>query len=198
MQPHFKQIGAARHVITMDLVAGYWQMKLRESSRSKTAFYTPRGKKRWRVTPVGATNTHPAFVAMTVRMEAEWGQLYKKRHLNNNDTTSRWLKEIMKMTKMEDDKEKWDSDARAPWQELNDPEPKSAVIVDAILLATEKATTLFFYLSCVLSVLQFYRVLVKLRKTRFFPKQAELVGADVLKEGNCPAETKNATITNLK
>jgi hypothetical protein len=148
-----KQIGAARHVITMDLDAGYWQMKLRESSRAKTAFYTLRGKKRWRVTPMRATNAHPAFVAMVMRMRDEWGQLYKKRRLDNDDTTSRWLKEIMKTTKMEDDEEKWDPDARAPWQELNEPEPKLAVILNDILLATEKATTLFFYLSCVLSVL---------------------------------------------
>jgi hypothetical protein len=50
---------------------------------------------------------------------------------------------------------------------------------------------------CIISV-TIYRVTVKLRKTRFFPKRAEFVGADVLKEGNCPAETKNDTITNLK
>jgi hypothetical protein len=40
-----KQIGAARYVITMDLDAGYWQMRLQESSRRKMAFYTSRGKK---------------------------------------------------------------------------------------------------------------------------------------------------------
>jgi hypothetical protein len=107
-----EQIGTARHVITMDLDAGYWQMKLRESSRSKTAFYTPRGKKRWRVTPMGA-QPHHAFVAMAMRMEDEWGQLYKKRRLNNDGTTSRWLKEIMKTKKMDDDDERWDPDARA-------------------------------------------------------------------------------------
>jgi hypothetical protein len=39
---------------------------------------------------------------------------------------------------------------------------------------------------------------VKLRKTRFFPKRAEFVGAHILKDGNYPAETKNDMITNLK
>jgi hypothetical protein len=186
----------------MDLDAGYWQMKLRESSRAKTAFYTPRGKKRWRVTPMGATNAHPAFVVMAMRMEDEWNQTYKKRRLNKDNPASRWLQDTMKdtllKTKLEDDDEPWDPKTPAPWQNQLEPDPRSAVIVDDILLATEKAPTLFFYLSCVLSVLQFYRVTVKLRKTRFFPKRAEFVGADVLKEGNCPAESKNETITNLK
>jgi hypothetical protein len=47
----------------------------------------------------------------------------------------------------------------------------------------------------VLSVLQFYRVTVKLQKTRFFPKRVEFVGADVVKDGKCPAESNNEAIT---
>jgi hypothetical protein len=197
-----EQIGAARHVITMDLDAGYWQMKLRDSSRSKTAFYTPRGKKRWQVTPMGATNANPAFAAMAMRMEDKWRQLYKKIQLNDDDPTSRWLQEKMKTclaeTSIAEGDEPWDPTLRAPWQDPKEPKPKSAVIVDDILLATEKAPTLFFYLSCVLSMLQFYRVTVKLQKTRCFPWRAEFIGADLLKDGKCPAEAKNETITNLK
>jgi hypothetical protein len=33
-----EQIGEAKYIITMDLDAGYWQMKLSEASRAKTAF----------------------------------------------------------------------------------------------------------------------------------------------------------------
>jgi hypothetical protein len=98
----------------------------------------------------------------------------------------------------DESEEPWDPKAKAPWQREDEPDPKLAVIVDDILLAAEKVTTLFFYLSCVLTVLQFYRVTVKLRKTRFFPKRAEFVGADVLKDGNCPVEAKNEAITNLQ
>jgi hypothetical protein len=50
----------------MDLDAGYWQMKLRELSRPKTGIFTPQGKKRWRVTTIGAINAHPEFVAMAM------------------------------------------------------------------------------------------------------------------------------------
>ena len=64
-----EMVGAALYIITMDLDAGYWQMTLRESSRAKTAFYISRGKKRWKVTPMGATNAHPAFVAITMELK---------------------------------------------------------------------------------------------------------------------------------
>jgi hypothetical protein len=42
-----EKAGDARYFITMDLDAGYWQVNMRKSARAKTAFYTPRGKKRF-------------------------------------------------------------------------------------------------------------------------------------------------------
>ena len=78
-------VAAAMYIITMDLDAGYWQMKLRESSKAKTAFYVPRGKKRWTVTPMGATNAHPAFVAMAMELEDKWNQLYRDTRMEMQD-----------------------------------------------------------------------------------------------------------------
>ena len=69
----------------MDLDAGYWQMFLNEQSRSKTAFYIPRGKKRWKRTPMGATNAHPAFVAMMMQMEDEWNAKYEAERRNKKN-----------------------------------------------------------------------------------------------------------------
>ena len=80
-----EMVAAALYIITMDLDAGYWQMKLRESSKAKTAFYVPRGKKRWTVTPMGATNAHPAFVAMAMELEDKWNQLYRETRMKEQD-----------------------------------------------------------------------------------------------------------------
>jgi hypothetical protein len=75
--------------------------------------------------------------------------------------------------------------------------PGSAVIVDDVILFAKTLWQLLFYFTCVLSVLQHHRVTVKLRKTRLLPKRAEFVGVDVTKEGNKPAQSKYATITEL-
>jgi hypothetical protein len=49
---------------------------LTESSKPKTAFFIPEGKKRWNGMPtMGATNAHPMFVAMAVASKIEWTNL---------------------------------------------------------------------------------------------------------------------------
>ena len=85
-----------------------------------------------------------------------------------------------------------------PWSRKEEPMPKSAVIVDDIILAAVDPYTLLFYFSCVLEVLQHHRVTANLRKSRFFPKRAEFVGVDVLPSGNAPAQSKNKAIRALK
>ena len=62
----------AKFFLTMDLDAGYWQVKLEEESRAKLAFFTPNGKKRWTVMPMGFANSHAIFVAMMTVMQTEW------------------------------------------------------------------------------------------------------------------------------
>ena len=52
------------YFISFDLDCGYWQVQLEEASRSKTAFFTPDGKLRWTVLPMGFLNSHAIFVAM--------------------------------------------------------------------------------------------------------------------------------------
>lgn len=99
----------------------------------------------------------------------------------------------------DNENENWNPKRTEPaWTREEEPAPKSAVIVDDVILAAVNPTTLLYYYTCVLSVLQFYRVTVKLRKSRFFPRRAEFVGLDVLNEGNSPAVSKNEAITNLK
>ena len=204
-------IGEAKYVITMDLDAGYWQMFLNKQSRSKTAFYIPRGKKRWKRTPMGATNAHPAFVAMMMQMEDEWNDKYEaeRRDKTNAKAIIEMMQHHFNNRKQQtikgnnnccdNENENWNPERTEPaWTREEEPAPKSAVIVDDVILAAVNATTLLYYYTCVLSVLQFYRVTVKLRKSRFFPKRAEFVGLDVLNEGNSPARSKNEAIMNLE
>ena len=76
-----KAIGDRRYYITMDLDSGYWQIEAEPSSRAKLAFFTPTGKKRWTVMPMGATNAHPVFVALVSKFKEEWDAKAKRRGL---------------------------------------------------------------------------------------------------------------------
>ena len=53
------------------------------SSKPKLAFFTPTGKKRFTVMPMGATNAHPVFVALVNRFKDEWDALAKKEGITN-------------------------------------------------------------------------------------------------------------------
>ena len=64
----------ALYFLSMDLDAGYWQVELERQSRSKTAFFTLRGKKRWTVMPMGFLNSHAIFVAMMAVMGKQWDE----------------------------------------------------------------------------------------------------------------------------
>ena len=76
-----KAIGDRRYYITMDLDSGYWQIEAEASSRAKLAFFTPTGKKRWTVMPMGATNAHPVFVALISKFKQEWDAKAERRGL---------------------------------------------------------------------------------------------------------------------
>ena len=65
----------------MDLDSGYWQIETEPSSKAKLAFFTPNGKKRWTVMPMGATNAHPVFVALISKFKKEWDQKAIQRGL---------------------------------------------------------------------------------------------------------------------
>lgn len=83
-------------------------------------------------------------------------------------------------------KKQWDALAC----NLHLPDPRSAVIVDDIILSARDPNTLINFLVCVLKILQHHRVTVKLKKCRFLPSTAEFVGLDIHREGNSPAKSK--------
>jgi hypothetical protein len=79
-----EKLGDAKHYITADLDAGYWQVKMNKKAKDKTAFFIPNGKKHFNSMPMGATNAHPFFVAMIAKMERKWNKLYAKRVAKQN------------------------------------------------------------------------------------------------------------------
>jgi hypothetical protein len=203
-----EKAGEAEYFITMDLDAGYWQVNMRASARAKTAFYTPRGKKRFRSMPMGTKNSHPAFVAMVTSFEDKWDKLYHQTYHQREQTQGSGKKNRKdKHKKAKEEKEGIDEDLDMVdnWKRqreetnrlVNTPKPGSAVIVDDIILFAKTAAILLTYFKCVIEILKQYRVTVKLRKTRFLPKRAEFVGVDIMKEGNAPAESKYDAIEKL-
>ena len=72
------------------------------------------------------------------------------------------------------------------------------MIVDDIMLHSERTKPLLQYFEIVLQVLQRHQVTVKLKKCRFFPRSAEFVGMDVEADGNRPARSKMQALVDLK
>ena len=55
------QLGDTRYFSTLDLAAGYWQIKVHLDSQPKTAFVTPQGLHEFQVMPFGLTNAPAVF-----------------------------------------------------------------------------------------------------------------------------------------
>lgn len=174
-----ERVGEAKYYITADLDVGYWQVKMNEQSKEKTAFFIPDGKKHFNSMPMGATNAHAFFVAMVSKMEIKWQKLYESKCKRGNEAEWAWLKERTEAareqvkpkgtekeeetgngTKKRDKAEKIET----TWQKPNekDPKPGSAVIVDDIILFAHTATSLLQYFICMVEVFQHYRVTIKL------------------------------------
>ena len=55
------QLGRSQYFTTLDLAAGYWQIKVHQDSIPKTVFITPQGLYEFQVMPFGLTNAPSAF-----------------------------------------------------------------------------------------------------------------------------------------
>ena len=62
----------AEYFILVDMDSGYWQVVSEEESRERLAFFTPDGKRRWKVMPMWSLNAAPIFVAMMINLKMEW------------------------------------------------------------------------------------------------------------------------------
>jgi hypothetical protein len=154
---------------------------------------------------MGATNAHPAFVAMVGKFEEKWNALFERTTQKHKQVSWTWLQQRLEQ-QFQKIAETKNTDtirttaaaleivrARALTQTNTEDitsKPGSAVIVDDIILFAKSALLLFVYFICILDVLEHHRVTLKLKKARFLPTRAEFVGIDVLKEGNSPASSK--------
>ena len=160
----------ARWYISVDQDSGFWQMLLEKLSRPKLAFFTPNGKKRWTVMPMGALNSSSIFVAMAADLQKTWNALATSRNIDT-------------------------SKARTALKGQNTPinihdTYGSEVIVDDMLFYAEDLDTLLAYFDCALEVLLHHRVTIKLKKCKFLHPILEFVGVDIKPNGNSPARSK--------
>ena len=62
------QLGKSRYFSTLDLAAGYWQIRVHPKAIEKTAFITPQGLYEFRVMPFGLTNAPSVFQRLMQRV----------------------------------------------------------------------------------------------------------------------------------
>ena len=62
------KLGKARYFTTLDLAAGYWQIKVKSASQEKTAFITHQGLYEFKVMPFGVMNAPAVFQRLMQRV----------------------------------------------------------------------------------------------------------------------------------
>ena len=61
--------------------SGYWQVVSEEEVCERLVFYTPKGKRQWKVIPAGHLNSDPTFLSMAMKLQTEWDTIAKENSL---------------------------------------------------------------------------------------------------------------------
>ena len=91
------QLGESKFFTTLDLAAGYWQIRVHPNSKEKTAFITPQDLYEFQVMPLGLTNAPSVFQRLMQRvllgLNPEEGPDFVAVYINDVLVFSRTLEE---------------------------------------------------------------------------------------------------------
>ena len=98
------QLGKSHYFSTLDLAAGYWQIKVHANSQEKTAFITHQGLFEFRVMPFGVMNVPAVFQRFMQRvlagLKAECGKEFVSVYLDDVIIFSETLEDHVKHLRM--------------------------------------------------------------------------------------------------
>ena len=188
-----EKMGNNEFAITADLDAGYWQVLMHSSSRDKTGFFSPEGKKHFCNLPMGIKNAASFFVCMMMDLKGNWDYRFfqTEEGLRLIEWVQQAYKRLSPLAIMDGSLEQEAVVSREKHR------PDSSIIIDDLLLFGKTPMMLLAYFVAALKVFLNHRVSIKLRKTRFLPSRAEFVGLDLLPDGNAPAQSKYKAIREL-
>ena len=83
------QLGRARVLTTLDLARGFWQVKVKELAREKTAFITPYGLYQFKVMPFGL-NGAPATFQWLMDKVMRGTEMYVGVYMDDVVYSDRW------------------------------------------------------------------------------------------------------------
>ena len=73
----------AKYFIAVDMDSGYWQVLAEDEALKRLAFFTPYGKRQWKVMPMRSLNAAPTFLAIMMKLKIESDTLAKEFGLEN-------------------------------------------------------------------------------------------------------------------
>ena len=151
---------------------GYWQVHLDPNSRDITAFFMPKGRKRWKRMPMGFLNLMGIFCTIMGFVQQKTNHQATKAGLIDDFLITFW--------------------GSKEWTNMES-------ILDDAILCSEDVECLFQYLKILFSIYVHYRITINIQKTGSFPESAEFVGYHIksASDSNRPAASKMKPFSKL-